>query len=175
MQDAHVFFAHSGNTEDRSDWQPLASHLNSVGRMAGERASIFGLDRMSEAAGLLHDLGKYTDEFQRRIAGDAVRVDHATHGAIQAVERYGQLGHLLAYGIAGHHAGLANGVEGIERTALRDRLRGQGLPKLLGNWHKEIALPETRDLLLPLKPHPQRHERSQFQLAFLVHRRRRSN
>lgn len=160
------FFAHSGAMQDRSDWQPLASHLRNVGCKAGGRAAFFGLKKMAEAAGLLHDLGKYTDDFQRRIAGDAVRTDHSTHGAIQAVERYGKLGHLLAYGIAGHHAGLANGINGIERTALHDRLRGSGLPALLDDWRNEIVLPEARTLSLPLKPHSR--ERSNFQFAFLV-------
>lgn len=163
---ADRFFAHSGRDEDRRDWQLLADHLHNVGRLAGERAASFGMAEAARAAGLLHDLGKYTDDFQRRIAGDAVRVDHATHGAIQAVERYGQLGHLLAYGIAGHHAGLANGAEGIERTALRDRLRGAGLPPLLDHWRSEIDLPDKRTLALPLKPHSR--ERSGFQFAFLA-------
>jgi CRISPR-associated endonuclease/helicase Cas3 len=160
------FFAHSGVTDDHSDWQLLSTHLHNVGRLAREHAAIFGMGESAEAAGLLHDLGKYTDDFQRRIAGDAVRTDHSTHGAIQAVEHYGKLGHLLAYGIAGHHAGLANGVEGVERTALRDRLRGSGLPMLLSDWRDEIALPEKQALALPLKLHSR--ERSQFQFAFLV-------
>ena len=160
------FFAHSGPTHDGSDWQPLALHLKNVGRMAGECAAIFGLKAMAETAGLLHDIGKYTDEFQRRIAGDSVRTDHSTHGAIQAVKRYGKLGHLLAYGIAGHHAGLANGIDGVERTALRDRLCGNGLPTLLDDWRNEIMLPEAQTLSLPIKLHSR--ERSQFQFAFLV-------
>ncbi|WP_272716195.1 hypothetical protein, partial [Escherichia coli] len=59
-----------------------------------------------------------------------------------AVERYGALGQLLAYGIAGHHTGLANGREAGERTALVDRLKGIGLPRLLEAWCVEIVLPE---------------------------------
>ena len=102
--------------------------------------------RHSPTAGLLHDLGKYTDEFQRRVTGDAIRVDHATRGAISAVERYGTLGHLVAYAIAGHHAGLANGSEGIERTALKERLLGTGLPALLAQWQTEIQLPALNEL-----------------------------
>lgn len=160
------FFAHSGLAQDGSDWQPLASHLKNVSRMAGERAAIFGLKTMAETAGLLHDLGKYTNEFQCRIAGDLVRTDHSTHGAIQAAERYGKLGHILAYGIAGHHAGLANGVDGVERTALRDRLCSSGLPTLLNEWRNEITLPEVQELSLPIKLHSR--ERSQFQFAFVV-------
>ena len=163
------FFAHSGRSEDRSDWQPLAEHLRNVGRLAGERAAAFGIGRGAEAAGLLHDLGKYTEEFQRRIAGDAVRVDHATHGAKQAIELYGKPGYLLAYAIAGHHAGLANGVNGVnglERRALRERLQDVGLPVLKNAWKREIALPEQQALAFPIRPHSR--ERGGFQLAFLV-------
>ncbi|HBO1244594.1 CRISPR-associated endonuclease Cas3'' [Pseudomonas aeruginosa] len=160
--DTH-FFAHSTLKADRSDWQPLVEHLQAVARLAGEKAAFFGGGELAALAGLLHDLGKYTDEFQRRIAGDAIRVDHSTRGAILAVERYGALGQLLAYGIAGHHAGLANGREAGERTALADRLKGVDLPRLLETWHAEIELPD-RLQPPPLKPRP---GRGFFQLAFL--------
>jgi len=160
------FFAHSGRAEDRSDWQLLSTHLRNVGQLASERAAFFRMGASAFAAGLLHDVGKYTADFQRRIAGDAVRVDHATRGAMMAVERYGALGYLLAYGIAGHHAGLANGAEGIDRTALRDRLHGVGLPPLLDTWRHEIQLPDKQALSLPLKPHSR--DRGNFQLAFLA-------
>ncbi|MCB1897010.1 MAG: CRISPR-associated endonuclease Cas3'' [Zoogloeaceae bacterium] len=160
------FFAHSGKAVDRTDWQPLALHLHNVGRMAADRAAYFGCSACGEAMGLLHDVGKYTAEFQLRISGDAVRVDHATRGAMLAVERYGMQGYLLAYGIAGHHAGLANGAEALERTAMRDRLRDVGLPALLDQWKLEIELPQKPALSMPFKPHSQ--ERGNFQLAFLA-------
>lgn len=157
------FFAHSSSSADRSDWQPLVEHLQAVAHLAGEKAAFFGGSELAALAGLLHDLGKYTDEFQRRIAGDAIRVDHATRGAMLAVERYGALGQLLAYGIAGHHAGLANGREAGERTALADRLKGIDLPRLLDVWQAELELPECVQPP-PLKP---RLGRGFFQLAFL--------
>jgi len=159
------FFAHSTATPDCSDWQLLSDHLQAVGQLAADKAAAFGGESMAEVAGLLHDLGKYSDEFQRRIAGDLLRVDHATHGAIQAVERYGPLGLLLAYAIAGHHAGLANGSEAGQRTALRDRLRGVKLPALLDHWQTEITLPDKSTLKPPTLR--QRRERNFFQLAFL--------
>lgn len=159
------FYAHSTPRPDKSDWQPLAEHLQAVGTLAGQKASAFSAGDLAELAGLLHDLGKYTDEFQRRVSGDAIRVDHATRGAMLAVERYGTLGLLLAYAIAGHHAGLANGREGIERTTLKDRLVGQGLPPLLAQWETEIQLPALAALRPPaLKRRP---ERNFFQMAFL--------
>lgn len=165
VKPAPLFYAHSTRIPDKSDWQPLADHLQAVGELAGQKASIFGASELVRIAGLLHDLGKYTDEFQRRISGDAIRVDHATRGAIVAVERYGTLGLLLAYAIAGHHAGLANGRDGAERTALKDRLAGNGLPLLLSQWEEEIQLPALNELRPPALN--QRRERNFFQMAFL--------
>ncbi|AWI79156.1 CRISPR-associated endonuclease Cas3'' [Parazoarcus communis] len=159
-----AYYAHSTPSVDKSDWQSLAEHLHSVGKIAGKNAATFGASTLAEVAGLLHDLGKYSEDFQRRIAGNAIRVDHATRGAMIAAERFGPIGMLLAYGIAGHHAGLANGAEGGERTGLRDRMKGIGLPPLKDDWAQEIFLPEqlhAPKLLL-------HKERSMFQFAFLA-------
>ncbi|MBS0509852.1 MAG: CRISPR-associated endonuclease Cas3'' [Proteobacteria bacterium] len=159
-----MFFAHSTQRNDRSDWQTLAQHLQNVAALAADSATLFGASELGRIAGLLHDLGKYSDDFQRRIAGDAIRVDHATRGAMLAVERYKHIGMLLAYGIAGHHAGLANGSEGSERIALCDRLKGVGLPPLKDDWQHEIALPEQ---VTPPKLVPQ-NGCGMFQFAFFA-------
>ncbi len=164
--DSQTFYAHSGKQTDKSDWQRLDDHLSAVGALAGEFSSVFGAAQMGRVAGLLHDLGKYTDEFQRRISGDYGRVDHSTWGARIASERYGPLGKLLAYGIAGHHAGLANGRDAGERTALADRFKAQ-LPILMAAWEAEIKLPDKNALSPPSRFKPVK-ERGQFQLAFLA-------
>lgn len=158
------FFAHSTADPERKDWQTLRDHLRGVAALASTFAAEFGADKLASTMGLLHDVGKYTDEFQRRIAGDLIRVDHSTRGAMLAAERYGQIGRLLAYGIAGHHAGLANGSESGERTALEERLRGVGLPPLSDQWQQEISLPEQ---LLPPRFNLGSHSVG-FQFAFLV-------
>lgn len=75
------YFAHSGEKSDFSDWQPLKDHLNQVGELAAARAHIFGSEQLGFLAGLLHDLGKYSEEFQRRLQGSTERADHATAGA----------------------------------------------------------------------------------------------
>lgn len=160
------FYAHSGEHDDRSDWQPLADHLNAVGQLAAGFAAHFSAEELARVAGLLHDLGKYTEEFQLRLSGDYGRVDHSTWGARVACERYGPLGKLLAYGIAGHHAGLANGRDPGERTTLSDRLRAE-LPRLLSAWRDEIALPEE-NALAPPAGFKACQGRGQFQLAFLA-------
>ena len=75
------FFAHSGLQADKADWQLLAEHLLEVGNLAAQSASYFGAGELARTAGRLHDLGKYTDEFQARLAGDYGKVDHSTWGA----------------------------------------------------------------------------------------------
>lgn len=161
------FFAHSGSDKNKTDWQLLHEHLQSVGQLAAERAAPFGGQQLAQIAGLLHDIGKYTDEFQRRINGDLIRVDHSTRGAMLAVERYGPVvGRLLAYGIAGHHAGLANGRDLGKRSTLEERLKGKDLPVLVEQWQEEISLPDKSQLKFP--PVNPRKERVVFQQAFLA-------
>jgi CRISPR-associated endonuclease/helicase Cas3 len=47
----------------------------------------FGLGPACRVAGLYHDLGKYSAEFQRRIRGADVSVDHSTAGAKVVFDR----------------------------------------------------------------------------------------
>ncbi len=159
------FFAHSTADVSRADWQPLPSHLLAVGDMAAEFAGIFAGADLALVLGRLHDLGKYTQEYLQRISGGGAKVDHSSWGAIVASQRYPQLGPLLAYAIAGHHAGLANG-DGIgERTVLRERLQADDLPELDAQWMQEIPLPDR--LAMP-KLNTHSRDRLPFQLAFLV-------
>jgi CRISPR-associated endonuclease/helicase Cas3 len=161
------FYAHSTQSGDKSDWQPLHEHLSAVGSLAAEFALAFGAQALARPAGLLHDLGKFTGEFQLRLEGKSPRVDHATWGARIASERYGPcFGRLLAYGIAGHHAGLANGKDGKSRTSLQDRLNSS-LPDLWPSWQQELSLPEPSDLQLPTGFQPRR-DRGAFQLTLLA-------
>ncbi|WP_458072165.1 CRISPR-associated endonuclease Cas3'' [Rhodanobacter sp. BL-MT-08] len=148
---AAQFFAHSTEREDKGDWQSLQEHLLSVGELAASRAAWFGAGPLARIAGLLHDLGKYTREFQMRLCGQFSRLDHATWGARIACQRYGALGRLLAYGIAGHHAGLADGAftDSLKRSPLKQRLETSPEYELLPQWEREIALPAMSELSPP--------------------------
>jgi len=140
------FFAHSTESTDKSDWQRLSAHLLATGDGAAARAAFFGGQALAQICGQLHDLGKYTEQFQARLAGEVPKVDHATWGAHIAAEQYGGLGTLMAYAIAGHHAGLANGADGEKRSSLRERLGEdyrRALPTLLPDWQNEITLPSS--------------------------------
>ena len=163
-----VYYAHSGKLEDLSDGQTLLDHLSKVSDIAEQNAQWFGAEELAKYAGLLHDLGKYCPEFRRRLQGGEIRVDHATAGAKVAAERWQLMGKLLAYCIAGHHAGLANGIdEGQQRSNLDVRLKlepGKDIPHLDPIWKQEIKLPAQ---LTP--PALNRHKIwPGFQFAFLT-------
>jgi CRISPR-associated endonuclease/helicase Cas3 len=100
------FYAHTKG-EDKRNWQKLKDHLTAVADMSRAFAGRFGAGELGYMAGILHDTGKYSAEFQARLDGKNSKVDHSTAGAKEAAARYGQFaGRMLAYIIAGHHAGL---------------------------------------------------------------------
>ena len=146
------YYAHSaqdglGNLLPYEYWQTLQSHLVNVGEMAAEFAQVFGAQGIACQTGQLHDLGKYSEPFNRRLHGGP-SVDHATAGAKIAVERWGNvIGKLVAFCIAGHHARLANGCgEGDNRSTLKQRLAlqfGADIPALDNLWQQEIKLPQN--------------------------------
>jgi CRISPR-associated endonuclease/helicase Cas3 len=168
------YFAHSGSKESKSDWQSLKGHSLEVARLAMERAKPFGLERAARLAGLLHDLGKYTTKFQRRLFGETIRVDHSTAGAAVALQLVGSnvneqlMGQMIAYTILGHHAGLPNRIDGAgsydERidAFLTDPTR---MPDEI--WRNEIQVDATRLFPMGFLPASDQQER-QFQLAFMA-------
>lgn len=105
-----VYYAHSGNSDDKSDWQTMSDHAFAVAHLAAEFATPFGLEKAARLAGLFHDLGKYNPAFQRRLEGAKQSVDHSTAGAVTLMARANGLDRwmleLIAYCILGHHAGL---------------------------------------------------------------------
>jgi CRISPR-associated endonuclease/helicase Cas3 len=144
-----MHFAHSLEGRDSSEWQPLQQHLQAVSSLTSSRAQKFGAEGLGALVGLLHDLGKYSREFQDYIAGKHSSPDHATAGARQISQlvsgesRQDRFAAMIgAYCIAGHHAGLPDW--GGER-ALSDRLKKE-LPVLDPVWRSELA-PAASNLL----------------------------
>ena len=145
------FYAHSTKQDDKNDWQLLKEHLVNVGELAGNFSSAFNCAEYGKVAGLLHDLGKYTVEFQQRLEGKHPRVDHATWGAKVALYKYGACGYFVAYNIAGHHAGLANGdfCDDQKLTPLKKRCENADLPVLNSVWQTEIEPLLPQKLTIP--------------------------
>jgi len=138
-----TFWAHSDSSgrpvdDPKATWQPLAQHLENVGKLARRLASRAAPEDvhfhdLAEWAGLLHDFGKYQDGFQKMICEGEGRCPHAIHGA--AIAHAGQHGAKglkavhIALAIAGHHAGMpdligdGSSLQERVKAALRTRFR----------------------------------------------------
>ena len=65
---------------DSGEIQTVAQHCNSTGKLASD-FSVAPLKALNYTIGINHDLGKYTNSFQRRIKGEKIRAPHAMCGA----------------------------------------------------------------------------------------------
>lgn len=108
------------NCNGEWDIQTIENHAEGVACLAKKLADEFGSGDWASIAGLVHDLGKYRPAFQKHIkvgsgfdsnahidseARPATR--HASTGAVYLYKNFEQpFGKLLAYIVAGHHAGL---------------------------------------------------------------------
>jgi len=136
------FYAHSREGDPNPEnWQELEVHLKNVAKLASEFAAAFSSGEWGYLAGLWHDLGKYSMEFQAMLnmtsssetsAGTAsFRVDHSTAGGIIAVDKFNNAGRILAYLITGHHAGLpdwqseTSGLSGLAQRLTKVDLLGK--------------------------------------------------
>ena len=136
-----TFYAHSLQDRDKRDWQPLANHLHAVADAAGARGAKFEARSAAALAGLMHDLGKYSLAFQRRLEGASEKVDHSTAGAQQVVQSTADpdskiIAKVIAHAIAGHHAGLPDTIS--DEASLDARLKRE-VEALDPTWLSEIS------------------------------------
>lgn len=116
--------------EKDGEIQSLVNHLQGVSKKTGEFTSKIGLKEQGELLGLLHDIGKASQEFEQYIkssvglinpdeddyvdaAGLKGKVDHSTAGAQLIYRTLAQNGNearfvaqILSLCIASHHSGL---------------------------------------------------------------------
>ena len=134
-------YAHSLDNQSEDEWQSLEDHLKNVATLATDFAGVFHAGDWGYLAGRWHDVGKYSREFQKKLeqSDESARVDHSTAGAQYAAKCLGAKGKLLAYCIAGHHAGLADGTAN-DRKCLEARLANRGIPPWREYCPKEILV-----------------------------------
>lgn len=138
-----MHYAHSTGDSGRGDWQPLSDHLDSVARIAGLMASVFGMEGAALFAGGYHDIGKATEGFLRRLKGGP-SVEHSLAGAYLIRKRNWTgldrlMADLVAYAIAGHHAGLPDwSGDGNSLTARLERFEQEDMGKLDPAWTSYI-------------------------------------
>lgn len=96
------YVAHKRETDGAE--QTVKAHLNGAAERSKAFAAEFGCGELGRAVALLHDVGKYSPAFQRRIRGENLSVDHSTAGAKEAAQKLKNIAASLA--IAGHHGGM---------------------------------------------------------------------
>lgn len=165
------YYAHTTDGP-KETWQSLDKHLEKVAKLAKERADVFGAGSFAEWTGLMHDVGKFSEEFQRYLETNRRRVNHSTAGAQLVrnlwLEQGGKgaekLAVFLSYIIAGHHGGLPDGgATALDSGSLKARLAKKELPPF-GAWERHLTLP-----LIPQLPRLTiERETAVFSLSFLV-------
>ena len=134
------YIAHKDGVREQS----VLEHLKGTANLAGTFADAFGKQDWGYCCGMLHDIGKYSGEFQNKIKTESdERVDHATAGA-QECEKKGGIYSILEYCIAGHHAGLPDYGSKSERSSLVGRLK-----KKIPDYHHyadEVTCPQLRTM-----------------------------
>ena len=82
--------------------QSIREHLAGTATLCAEFAAEFDAAQQGYLAGIAHDIGKYSEAFQKRLRGGP-KVDHATAGALEC----GRIGAgQAAMCVLGHHTGL---------------------------------------------------------------------
>ncbi|WP_051979250.1 CRISPR-associated endonuclease Cas3'' [Edaphobacter aggregans] len=169
-------YAHTLRNSPRERWEPLLKHLEDVAALCASYAAAFHASDWGWVAGRCHDLGKASAEFQAYLcssnpdaqdAGEesssAKRVDHSTFGARYVASALpGPVGRMLAFCIAGHHAGLADGTPSDDqssRRSLSSRLNVNSIP--------HVDPPQLTLTAPPLALKADNKERS-FALAFFT-------
>lgn len=139
------FVAHiklDSDDEKKAYYHLLSDHLKGVALLAAEFAESFGCKNWGYAAGLIHDIGKFSDAFQKYIRAAVFEksadpknrkgsVDHSTAGAIYAATNKMPI---LDYLSAGHHSGLQ------DYSVKNSRLEKKECLDLVANRAKQFFL-----------------------------------
>ncbi|MGM9618448.1 MAG: CRISPR-associated helicase Cas3' [Oscillospiraceae bacterium] len=120
--------------------QTVKEHLTGTAELCRAFAAAFGAEDLGWMLGQAHDIGKYSEPFQKRIQGKDVSTDHSTAGAQQLETLCGAP---AAYCVAGHHGGLPDG---------GSRMDAPGQPTLCGRLKKQVAPYEAFSTEVTLSP-----------------------
>lgn len=85
--------------------QTIKEHSSGVGKFMREFALLESFADLYEFCGLIHDIGKYSSDFQKHISGENNKVRHSIYGAVFAMKQ-SMLD--VAMPVYGHHSGLPN-------------------------------------------------------------------
>lgn len=138
------YYAHI--SDDKARRQTVKEHLTGTARRSELFAEAFRCGAWGYGCGILHDIGKYSQGFRKRLEGGSI-TDHATAGAQEMMGLYARTNPLAAYCaaycISGHHSGLLDGGRNGD-TAGEATLQGR-LKKQLEDYSPykdEVEMPD---------------------------------
>jgi CRISPR-associated endonuclease/helicase Cas3 len=132
-----ALIAHVKKKEHLDEWDlphTLLEHLIGTQTLAEKWGKGFGSEKLCRILGLVHDAGKASAQFQKKIrlvsgyqaeqflGENPPSAPHSDSGAQLLLSKYGRLAKILAYVVAGHHGGLPNGLDD-EESCLSARLK----------------------------------------------------
>lgn len=138
--------------------QPASEHCRNTARYAAAALEPVGLSAAGETAGLLHDLGKFTQQFQSYIKdriGTRGTVNHTFAGVRLLLERYfssdaedfsGVVSELLALAVGEHH-GLLDCADDQQKSGFQHRLTKEGIcyEEAVENFFRFCISPDELD------------------------------
>ncbi|MGI6769189.1 MAG: CRISPR-associated helicase Cas3' [Bacilli bacterium] len=128
--------------------QLLKDHLECVAQKTASFAKKFDSEELGYVIGLLHDIGKYSSSFQRRIRGSKEKVDHSSAGLQLAYKEFQEhIATILGFCISGHHGGLTDTgtkIDYKEAHSLHGRLKKD--LEDYSNYRSEIQIPKLINL-----------------------------
>ncbi len=156
------FYAHTLENRPPADWERMAKHEAHVTRLC--RLFLRRIDpslaAWADVLGGWHDLGKYQKEFQDKLLGQRIAVDHSGPGAVMVCQKDPKKGLPAAFAIAGHHTGLANASANdpndyrrVTRVPLQQRLKAN-----VAQWKTLFPKLPTRLTRLTLPALPPRFD-----------------
>lgn len=129
--------------------QTVKEHLENVAKLAAEFCADYQIPNIdvkkyAYETGLAHDIGKYSDKFQKKIKEELqISVDHTTAGAreLQKLKMPA-----ASFAVAGHHGGIPNGLDFTSQNLLK-RVQKRELEPY-ADYQKEIKLESVCDPLM---------------------------
>lgn len=115
-----IYYARTREWDNQK--QLLLEHLQNVARDTKKFAEIFGVGEIGEFIGIIHDIGKYSSEFQEKLNGVNNGAPHSAAGAKWLQEQEHFMAPLFTYILAGHHGGLQD-YGSLNESGLQQKIR----------------------------------------------------
>lgn len=144
MMDKQVYYAHTLEGETEKKWQSIKEHGENVAELVQKFSAPWCMAEYAENLGMLHDAGKYQADFQLRLRGEKISVEHSIGGAaVWAEMKWPESG---AYCIAGHHSGLpdvGNKTDSEDEPTLLGRIK-RAQKQDFSAYKNELTLKEIK-------------------------------